>query len=192
MDAAAAFRESMLTDDGVGWRRLFLRYGFHLLVAYLTLSFATDSLAGWILYILSIFRPGLRGVEPAQFLMTNLLLFSSLPAFLAALFTNSKFRHRSACFVWIVPAIALAYNFVFHTPGIYPTIPFESEIRPALHHWFGGGFHIVSRQGDLHDVYRIYHQITYAAPLYAGIAYSFGAWLAMKGRLLNSGKLSGK
>jgi hypothetical protein len=113
----------------------------------------------------------------------HLLLLSSLPVFFAGFFTNAKLRHRSACFVWIVPAIAFAYNFAFHTPGNYPTIPLDSEIGPALHHWFGGGFNLSSRQLDVHDVYRIYQQIKFVAPLYAGIAYAFGAWLAIRLRL---------
>jgi hypothetical protein len=180
MDTAAASRDSMLTDQGAGWRRLLLRYGFHLLAAYLTLTFVTDSLAESMLYILSIFQPSLRGESPTQFVITNLLLISSLPALLAGFFTNARLRHRSACFVWIVPAIAFAYSFAFHTPGIYPTMPFDGEFRPALHHWFGGGFNVASREVYVHDVYRIYHQIEFIAPLYAGIAYAFGAWLAIR------------
>src|ERR1039458_9552869 len=168
MDTAAAFRDSMLTDHGVGWRRLLLRYGFHLLAAYLTLAFVTDSLAEWVLYLLSIFRPSLRTEGPIQFVITNLLLISSLPAFLAGFFTNARLRHRSACFVWIVPAMAFAYSFAFHTPGIYPTMPSESEFRPALYYWFGGGFSFASRQVDAHDVLRVYLQTRFAAPLYAG------------------------
>ena len=82
--------------------------------------------------------------------------------------------------MWIPPAIAFAYNFVFHSPGVYPTIPLESELGPALHHWFGGGFNIVNREAYTQDVYRIYHQLTYTAPVYAGTAYSLGAWLAIK------------
>jgi hypothetical protein len=179
---AAEHNTSVLINRGTGWRRQILRYGFHLLAAYLTLHFATESLTGWIHYILSVLRPQWQNINPIQFLMSNLLLFSSLPAFLAAFLMNAKLQHRAAIFVWIVPAIVFAYSFVFHSPGIYPTIPLESELRPALHHWFGGGFKIVNREAYTQDVYRIYHQLTFTALVYAGAAYSLGAWLAMKFR----------
>jgi hypothetical protein len=153
------------------------------LAVYAILRFAADPIDSWIHGLRSVLRPHSPAVSLDQFLMSNLLAFSFLPAFFASFLINIRLRHRVACFVWIVPVSILAYNFLFRSATIYPTIPLESELRPALHHWFGGGFNINSRESYMHDFYRVYSQFRVTAPAYAGLAYSGGAWLAIKIRI---------
>jgi hypothetical protein len=155
----------------------------HLWLVYALLRFAADPLDSWIHSSLSLLWPHLRTVSLDQFLMSNLLAFSVIPAFLAAFVINMRLRHRAACFAWIVPVAILAFYFIFHSATIYPTIPFESDFRPALHYWFGGGFNISNRAAYMQDVSRVYYQFKVTAPAYAGIAYSLGAWLAIKYRI---------
>jgi hypothetical protein len=163
-----------------GWRRQLIRYLLHLWLVYALLRFAADPLDSWIRSSLSLIRPQLRTVGPDQFLMSNLLAFSVVPAFLAAFLINARLRHQAACYVWIVPVAILVFNLIFHSATIYPTIPFESDVRPALHYWFGGGFNINDRAAYMQEVSRVYYQFKVTAPAYAGISYSIGAWLAIK------------
>jgi hypothetical protein len=171
------------TPGPAGWRRQLVRYLLHLWLVYALLRFAADPLDSWIHSPLALARPHLRTVGLDQFLMSNLLAFSVIPAFLTAFVINSRLRHRAACFVWIVPVAFLAFNFLFRSATIYPTIPFESDFRPALHYWFGGGFNINNRAAYAQEAFRVYYQFKVTAPAYAGMSYSLGAWLAIKFRI---------
>jgi hypothetical protein len=171
------------TAGPTGWRRQLVRYLLHLWLVYALLRFAADPLDSWIHSFLSLIWPQLRTLGLDQFLMSNLLAFSIIPAFLVAFIINVRIRHRAACYVWIVPVAILAFNLIFHSATIYPTIPLESDVRPALHYWFGGGFNINDRAAYMQEVSRVYYQFKVTAPAYAGISYSIGAWLAIKLRV---------
>jgi len=183
MDNTQIGQTGVPTAAAAGWRQQVIRYLLHLWLVYALLRFAADPLDSWIHSSLSLIRPQLRTVGPDQFLMSNLLGFSVVPAFLAAFLINARLRHRAACFVWIVPVAILAFNFIFHSATLYPTIPFESDLRPALHYWFGGGFNANNRAAYMQEFSRVYYQYKVTAPAYAGISYSIGAWLAIKFRV---------
>jgi len=118
-----------------------------------------------------------------QFAFTYLLAFSAIPAFLVGL-VNAKFRHRTALFVWIVPVAVLGYKFV-----TFPTSLFQSHFQTAFHHYFGGNFLIPEYHSYRElfesfvsnpDMQRGIDQEQITAPAYAGIAYSFAAWIGMR------------
>jgi hypothetical protein len=114
-------------------------------------------------------------------LVSHLLLFSFVPAFVVALIINAKLQHRTAQYVWIIPVLILIVVFVFFGPGMYPTMIWDSDFRTAFRHFFGGGFQLrdTRKPGSFGDWYRAAYQIRYSMPAYAGIAYSLGAWLGM-------------
>jgi hypothetical protein len=85
----------------------------------------------------------------------------------------------------VVPVIVLVYAFLFSAPGMYPTMPFDSDYRQAFDYYFGGHF---SFPKSFHgrkefvtaillnpDFNRAYHQFRITIPAYVGVAYSVGA-----------------
>jgi hypothetical protein len=157
----------------------------HLAAVYLLVNFCTAWLAGWIQgWLLPMLRVH-SSSSRLEFLFSHLLAFSSLPAFLAGLI-NARFRHRAAQFVWLVPAVVLAYKLVTYSASgsVFYSRPFWSRFD----YYFGGGFSIPefhSWQGLFGmasdpDITRGMAQLSYTAPFYAGVAYSLAAWIALR------------
>jgi hypothetical protein len=159
----------------------------HLAAVYAIVNFVTPWLAGWargrLLPLLH--HPSSSG--SFEFFFSHVFAFSFIPAFLTGL-ANAKFRHKAAQFVWIVPAVILAYKFVtFPAPSV-----FQSRFPAAFHQYFGGGFAIPEYR-DWHEFWSIVRsnpdmtrgmaQVRYTAPVYAGVAYSVAAWLGRRTEL---------
>jgi len=167
----------------LSWLKRFVRYGFHLVILYQVVSFSTTTLLD-LIYKAIFFRTHGTGPslpQEAKFLFSHLLAFSIIPAFVVGLVINAKFRHKAANYIWIVPVVVLAYEFVFYGPGIYPTMLGDSDFPRAFHFFFGGGLptDLTNLHGDWH---RVYTQVRFTMPAYAAIAYSFGAFLGMNSR----------
>jgi hypothetical protein len=83
-------------------------------------------------------------------------------------------RDRSMLWVWLLPSILLGYAFVA-IPTLTPShIPFELQAgngQSRLYHYFGWGCQFVNGCVD---------QSAFTRPFYASVAYSIGAWLALK------------
>jgi hypothetical protein len=163
-----------------------VRFFLHLAALYVTVNICSPWLAGtvynFVMPALGISRTG----SSFQFLFSHLVAFSFIPAFISG-FINAKYRHVVALLVWTVPTAVLAYKF-----ATFPASVFESRFMAALHHYFGGSFFIPEfhTYSDLFryvapglDASRGMDQLRFTAPVYAGIAYSFGAWASRAGLL---------
>jgi hypothetical protein len=173
-------QEKPAPRSGVGWQILW--FGLHLAAVYVIVKFCTPWLAGWtrgtLLPLLQI--PTTSG--RFEFLFSHIFAFSFIPAFLAGLI-NARFRHKAAQFVWFVPAAVLAYEFVtFPSPSA-----FQSQFPAAFHQYFGGGFAVPEYHSweefwsiaGSYDATRGMVQLKFTAPFYAGIGYSFAAWIGL-------------
>lgn len=166
--------------SGNGWQALW--FLLHLAAVYALVEFFTPWLSGWtagkVLPLLQ--HPSSSG--PFQFLFSHLFGLSFVPAFLLGLI-NSRFKHRAAQFVWLVPAVILAYKFV-----TFPaTSVFASQFSAAFHQYFAGGFLFdgswaMSDMRDFGspDIRRGLAQIQFTAPFYAGLGYSIAAWMGCR------------
>jgi hypothetical protein len=100
---------------------------------------------------------------------------------------NAKFRHKAAQYIWIVPVVMLALQFIFHGPGMYPAMLGDSDFRKAFHFFFGRGLptDVTNWRADW---YRVYAQVRFTVPAYGALAYSFGAFLGTnpKSRVLQT------
>jgi hypothetical protein len=113
--------------------------------------------------------------------------FSFVPAFLAGLI-NTRFKHKAAQFVWVVPAAVLAYKLI-----VFPvtTSVLARESGTAFHYYFGGEFlipeyHNWAEFRDIagsFDMMRGMAQLSFTAPFYAGVGYSLAAWIEIRAEL---------
>ena len=165
------------------WLKQIVRYVVHLIILYDVFGFSITLLP--ILVYMAVY--GLtRGINPTprqemQFIISHLISFSVIPAFVVGLLINAKFRHKAAEYIWIIPVVLLAYEFFFHGPGIYPTMLGDSDFPRALHYFFGGGLPTDLTSVDA-DLSRVFIQIWFTMPVYGAIAYSVGAFLGMNPR----------
>ena len=150
------------------WAMLFGLLFLHQAAAYLIVRFCIPYLAFGAAYI-PYLNSGAK--DWTQLLFAHMLSFSLFPAFAIALLINRTLRHRSAVYVWVVPMVIFAYEFLFSSPTVYPTMVFESDFGSAFRMWIGDGYN---------SPVNAYYQLTFTAPVYVGAAYSFGAWLALR------------
>lgn len=164
---------------------------FHLATVYLLANFCTPWLGRWtydeLLPLLQISTT----LSAYEFIYSNLLAFGVIPALVAG-FVNARFKHRAAIFVWVVPTTVLVYKLAtFSSPH---SVLYSSPSFPSLHYYFGGGFVIPAfhnwrefwdAAASNPDMARGIAQLTYTAPLYAGLAYSLSAWFSMRWDLTN-------
>jgi hypothetical protein len=167
-----------------GWQVLW--FLVHLAAVYAIVQVVTPWLAGWTHGTL---LPLLRHPTSSgrfEFFFSHILAFSFIPAFLSGLI-NARFKHKAARFVWLVPAIILAYKFVtFPAPSV-----FQSQFSAAFHQYFGGDFLIPESHnfqelfsfGSNADEMRGMAQHQFTAPFYAGVAYSVAAWIGLRTEL---------
>ncbi|PYY00985.1 MAG: hypothetical protein DMG64_06035 [Acidobacteria bacterium] len=177
--------DSDTSDSVYGIGRQALRFSLHEAAVYVIASFCIGILGGWVWSVLPFFNFPRSG-SSLQFLYNHLFVLSVVPAFLTGLL-NARFRHSVAQFVWVLPAILLAYRLI--------TFPEKASVLapgawPAFHYYFGGGFLI----GEYHswrefyeiifssnpDISRAFAQQRLTAPFYAGIAYSFSIWWGLR------------
>jgi hypothetical protein len=163
---------------------------FHLAIVYFIAKFVTLWLAAWIGGTLLPLLQNRTLLQPRtfsgrfEFLFSHMLAFSFIPAFLSSL-VNTRLRHKTAQFVWLVPAVILAYKFAsFSAPSVL-----QSQFSAAFNHYFGGGFLIpdfhdwhefFSILGSSSDMTRGMAQLQFTAPFYAGVGYSVAAWIARR------------
>lgn len=169
-----------------GWQLLW--FLLHLTLVYAIVKFFTPWLAGWTRgTAIPLLLQHPASSSRFEFLYSHLLALSFVPAFFAGL-VNARFRHKAALFVWLVPALILAYKF-----ATFPaTSVLQSQLTAAFHEYFGGGFVIGEFQnwrefwdivGSNSDMMRGMAQMQYTAPFYAGIAYSTAAWIGCRTEL---------
>jgi hypothetical protein len=159
------------------------------LIARLCIPWLADVSYGKVLPFLSGHR---LGGNPFQFLFSHLLALSLLPGFVAGCVTARLLHNRVVRFSWAVPVAVLLLSFVFAGPGMYPTMLWQSDLRTAIHYFFGGGFNIVGEYQNPRDLPRLmtmqnmgdfirgYSQLRATVPVYVGVAYSSGAWLSLR------------
>jgi hypothetical protein len=168
-----------------GWQIFWLL--LHVAGVYAVVKFVTPSLAGWTHGILLLLDPSTPG--SFQFFFSHILAFSFFPAFLFGLI-NSRWKQRVGEFVWLFPAVILAYKFVtFPFPASSVLVLQQSKLPAVFHQYFGGGF-VISEFQDWHEFWSIVGsnpdmtrgmtQLQYTAPFYAGIAYSIAAWIGRR------------
>jgi hypothetical protein len=161
-----------------GWQILW--FSFHVVIVYTIVEFCTPWLAGWTREGLLPLLQHPTSLGRFDFLFSHIFAFSFVPAFLCG-FINARFKHGAAQFVWLVPAAILVYKFaIFRAPSA-----FQSQFPAAFHQYFGGRFLIPEFHSwsDLrsvagsYDMKRGMAQLQFTAPFYAGVGYSFAAWI---------------
>ncbi|MGB8010435.1 MAG: hypothetical protein WCF68_02385 [Terriglobales bacterium] len=177
-------QEKPVPHSGVGWQILW--FLLHLAAVYVIVEFCTPWLAGWTRgEVLPILQ---HPTSPSrfEFLFSHIVAFSFIPAFLSGLI-NARFKHKAAQFVWLLPAAILAYKIAtFPAPSVL-----QSQFPAAFHQYFGGGF-MVPEFRDWHDFWSIagsydmkrgMAQLRFTGPFYAGVGYSFAAWIGRRTEL---------
>jgi uncharacterized membrane protein YsdA (DUF1294 family) len=84
-----------------------------------------------------------------------------------------RLRHQSMKYVWILPFLSLAYA-VIAVSSLKPEVGYTSVLEPqhsALSHYFGWGCQPKDHCLD---------QLITTMPFYAALAYSLGAWVALR------------
>ena len=156
----------------------------HLAVVYAIVNFCTPWLAGWTRGTLLPLLQKPTSSGRFEFLFTHIFAFSVIPAFLTGLI-NARFMHRAAQFVWLVPAVILAYKLItFPAASVL-----QSQSSTVFHQYFGGGF-LVPEFRDWHEFWSIVSsnpdmtrgmaQLSFTAPFYAGVGYSTAAWIGRR------------
>ena len=180
VEGQVATEDKPAGHSGSGWQAVW--FLLHLAAVYALVKFCTPWLSGWtagkVLPLLQ--HPTSSG--PFQFFFSHLFGFSFFPAFLLGLI-NSRFKHKAAQFVWLVPTVILAYKFVtFPSPSV-----FTSQFSAAFHQYFAGGFLLSGswamsdmRDFGSPDILRGLAQIEFTAPFYAGVGYSIAAWMGCR------------
>jgi hypothetical protein len=161
-----------------GWQLLW--FLLHLTAVYVIVKFCTPWLAGWTRGTLLPLLQHPTSSGSFEFFFSHILAFSFIPAFSFGVI-NARWKYRPAQFVWLVPAVILAYKFA--------TFPAESVLQSqfsaAWHQYFAGGFLIPefkdwsdfwSIVGSNADMTRGMAQLNFTAPFYAAVGYSAGAW----------------
>lgn len=151
----------------------------HTIVVYAIAKYVPIELSAWTRNTLLPLLQHPTSSGSFEFLFSNLLAFTFIPASLIGLI-NVRLRHKAAEFVWVVPALILIYKIV--------TFPASSVLQNqhggAFHHYFGGGF-LIPEFRDWRDFWSIVatnpdmtrgmDQLKFAAPFYVGIGYSLAA-----------------
>jgi hypothetical protein len=119
---------------GVGWQILW--FLSHLAVVYAIVNVCTPFLArGTHDTLLPLLQHSSSG--RFEYLYSHLFVLSFIPDFVAGL-VNARFRHKAAQFVWLLPAVILAYKFaMFPSPSVL-----QGQLSAAFHQHSGGGFTI--------------------------------------------------
>jgi hypothetical protein len=181
---------SRATSFVAPWQVLW--FCLHLAAVYILVKFCTPWFAGWVNRTL-LPSLGYGASSSSLFLLfSHLFAFACIPAFIAGL-VNAKFRHKTAELVWVVPAVVLVYELI----AFQGTSSVLDQNRfLAFHYYFGGAFLLPDAHtygwgskayweavGSSPDVGRALAQLKFAAPFYAGIAYSLASWLGIRTEL---------
>jgi hypothetical protein len=174
--------EKPALHSAAGWQILW--YFLHLAAVYAIVEFCTPWLAGRTHGVLLplLHHPSSSG--RFEYFYSHLFAFSFIPGFAAGLL-NARFKHKAAQFVWLVPAVILAYKLAtFSAPSVL-----QSQFSAAFHQYFGGGF-IIPEFRDWRDFWSIVGsnpgmlrgmaQLKFTAPFYGGVGYGLAAWLARR------------
>ncbi|MGA3054905.1 MAG: hypothetical protein ABSD63_11920 [Candidatus Korobacteraceae bacterium] len=171
--------------------RQIVRFVLHLAAVYVTAKFSTQFLAEWIQDTLLPALQSPRSSSRFEFLLSHLFAFSFGPAVVVGL-CNARFRHKVAEFVWLVPAVILAYKFFTYSTGTSVLQAESWRALSAFHQYFGGGFVVPDYRNwkqfwamvaSNPDMTRALDQLTFTGPFYAGVGYSVGAWIGRRTEL---------
>jgi len=178
-------QERPVRQMGAGWQIFW--FLFHLAVVYAIVNVCTPLLARWTRDTLLPLLQHPSSSGRFEYLYSHLFVFSFIPGFVGG-FVNARFRHKAAQFVWLLPAVILAYKFrMFPSPSVL-----QGQRSAAFHQYFGGGFTIpdfrnwqefLSIAGSNSDMARGRAQTNFTAPFYAGIGYSLAAWIGLRTEL---------
>jgi len=154
-----------------------LQFLLHLAVVYLL----ANSVVVWLSAQFHNLILPLLGMPSSQsrlaFAFNHLLLFSVVCG-MAAGIVAATYKHRAAQFVWIVPAIILAYKFLTFPAGL-----FQDRFALAFHHYLAGGF-LIPEFHTYHEAFmgwnsdyeRGIDQMWFTVPVYVGLAYGVASW----------------
>jgi hypothetical protein len=171
--------------------RQIIRFLLHLAAVYVTAKFSTQWLAEWTQ---DTMLPALQSPTSSsrfEFLLSHIFAFSFGPALLVGL-SNARFKHKAAEFVWLVPAVILAYKFFTYSTGTSVLQAESWRALSAFHQYFGGGFMIADYRNwkqfwtmvaSNPDMRRGLDQLSFTGPFYTGVGYSIGAWIGLRTEL---------
>lgn len=144
----------------------------HLVVIYVV----ARRLVPWLLYFAT-----------AQYFASHMLLFGLMAGTAAGFVAGRLWRHPIVRLVWVCPVLLLVLAIVFSGPGVYPTMPFQSNWGEAFRFYFAPVSGLPSHKLMLHDlqnvslaplVVQVYTQLRAVLPGVVGVAYSIGALLS--------------
>jgi hypothetical protein len=185
-----------LTSDSskaaiIGWQ--LARFVLHLVAVYAIAGYG-PRLAGWTRNVVLPLIQVPTSSSSFEFVFSHIFAFSFVPALFAGL-TNASFKHKAAQYVWLVPAIVLAYKFAtFPTPmrSVLDNAPSFPNFSGAFHEYFGRDF-LIGEYRDWGEFWRMVSgnpdmirgmtQLRVTAPFYAGIGYCLAACVALRFRV---------
>jgi len=178
------------SDTGSSFKLAFWQGVLHLSVIYVVARLTVPAAFYYSFRGIAIASGQAPRVNPLQFMLDHLLGFSLLCGIAVGFGSARFFQNKVILYVWTVPAMVLAFCFVFESPGVYPTMILDSDFGQAFHFYFGGGFHFSGQWHSYHemirdivpsrDILRASAQLSITLPAYVGVAYSIEAWLSIR------------
>ena len=169
-------------------------FSIHIVVIYAIATYGSVFLGSWIYH--HVFPSfGIRPGTVTEFEATHLFLLNAAIA-LPAGFFNYRSRHIGAFWVWLIPMAILGFQiFTYHNSL---SIFSSNRWTTAFNYYFSSSnlrigeiahdYSNMRSMLDNYDFFRFIEQYRFTAPFYAGIAYSFGAFISnqrFRSHLLN-------
>lgn len=161
----------------------------HLAAIYVSVNVFVPELARWVNRTVFPLLNIPSSASGLVFLYAHLFTFSFFSTFVLGLCAG-KFKPRIAEFVWVVPAVILAYRLLTFSSSP-SSVLVQRESLSALHYYFSSLF-VTMNAGEYvwnssnpspNFVPQLLAQLRYTAPFYAGIAYSLASWLRTRIKL---------
>jgi hypothetical protein len=153
----------------------------HTVTIYIFAVHVSPWLVGrWFAWILPTLRIA-TATPAADWYLRHLELVSIIPAAIAG-YLIARQPSSVATWAWGIPAVMLAYKMLqYHAPSSV----FVGTSMSAVRYFFEiERVMPTMRYATPSDPLRVLAQMTITAPFYAGVAYSFGAWVSKRKLLM--------
>jgi hypothetical protein len=123
-----------------------------------------------------------RASDSLQYFASHMFLFGLVAGIVIGFVNGRLWRHSIVRFIWIFPVLLLALAIVFSGPGVYPTMPFESNWGQAFRFYLAPISGIPADRQNLFafpvPLRHVYLQLHVVLPAIVGASYSLGALLS--------------
>jgi hypothetical protein len=152
-------------------------FAMHTATVYIFAVHVSPWLVGrWFAWILPILQIS-TVTSAADWYLQHLELVSTFPALVAGYFVARR-PDSLATWAWSIPTVVLAYKMLRYQA---PSSVLVGASMSALRYFFEiERVMPTMRYATPSDPVRVLAQMTITAPFYAGVAYSFGAWVSKR------------